>query len=114
MSNCIFCTIISGKSAAQFVCEDEQVVAFNDLHPQAPAHILIVPRQHIATLNDINTENNLILARLTNTAIKLAKKLGYADNGYRLIMNCNAHGEQTIFHVHLHLLAGRQLNQGMG
>lgn len=105
--DCIFCKIAAGAIPATLVHQDEHVVAFRDLNPQAPTHILIIPRQHIATVNDLNEENAAVLGRLFLAARKLAAELGFADDGYRLVMNTNAAAGQTVFHIHLHLLAGR-------
>ena len=114
MPECIFCGIIQGKLATQFIHTDNNVVAFEDIQPKAPVHILLVTRQHIATLNDLTENEHNLVAALTQTAVQLAKELGHAQKGYRLVMNCNEQGDQTIFHLHMHLLAGRKLNQGMG
>ena len=110
MSNCIFCKIAEGEIPSTLLYQDDQVVAFNDLIPQAPQHILIIPRKHIATLNDLTPDDNLLMGNLALTAQHLAKKLGIADHGYRLVMNCNADGGQAVFHIHMHLLGGRQMS----
>lgn len=108
MSDCIFCQIAQGKFVTEFVHQDEQFVAFNDIHPQAPTHILIIPRAHFPTLNEVEDEQ--LLGRLLKTAKDLAKKMGVADSGYRTIINSNHDGGQTVYHLHLHLLAGRHLH----
>jgi len=108
MSDCLFCKIIERTIPTELVYEDDTVVAFNDINPQAPTHILIVPRQHISTLNHLTKEDTFIAGHMVQVAQKLANELGYAENGYRLVMNCNADAGQTVFHIHLHLLAGRQ------
>ncbi len=106
---CIFCKISSGDIESDRVYEDEHLVAFRDVHPQAPQHILVIPRQHIATLNDLREEDVLLGGRLFQTASRIAGELGFADEGYRLVLNCNRHGGQTVYHLHLHLLAGRAM-----
>ncbi len=108
MSDCIFCNIVEGKVAAERVYEDELVVAFKDAHPAAPVHILIVPRQHLPTLNDI-PDGDMILAHIGRTARKIASQMGIADSGYRLFINVNRGGGQVVFHLHSHLVAGRDL-----
>jgi histidine triad (HIT) family protein len=109
MMDCLFCKIVSGEIPATIIYRDEKVIAFNDINPQAPQHVLIVPHKHIATLNDLQVEDNELLGHMTQTAKNLAKKFGIAEAGYRLVMNCNADGGQTVFHIHMHLLGGRQL-----
>ena len=110
MTNCIFCKIAAGEIPTTILYQDEHVLAFNDLSPQAPQHILMIPRKHIPTLNDLTPEDNLLMGKLTLTAQHLAKELGIADAGYRLVMNCNADGGQAVFHIHMHLLGGRQMS----
>jgi histidine triad (HIT) family protein len=109
MTDCLFCKIIKGDIPATLVYEDETVIAFNDLHPQAPTHILIVPRKHISTLNHLIEIDTLTIGHMVQIAQQLANELEHGENGYRLVMNCNSDGGQTVFHIHLHLLAGRQL-----
>ncbi len=107
MSGCLFCKIVSNEIPAKIRYENEYVIAFEDINPQAPIHLLIIPKQHIATLNEL-TEHHLI-AELTKAGLELAKELNCAEHGYRLVMNCNEHGGQTVFHIHMHFLAGRYL-----
>lgn len=107
---CLFCKIASGDLDADVVYENADVVAFRDLHPQARHHILIIPRRHIATLNDATEQDAGLLGKMLLAARYLAGELGVAGDGYRLVMNCNRDGGQTVFHLHLHLLAGRQLH----
>ncbi len=109
MTNCIFCKIISGDIPAKLIYSDDHVIAIDDLHPQAPQHKLIIPRKHIATLNDLMPEDTLLVGQLTQTARHLAQELGIAEDGYRVVMNCNAGSGQTVFHIHMHLLGGRPL-----
>ncbi|WP_198266378.1 histidine triad nucleotide-binding protein [sulfur-oxidizing endosymbiont of Gigantopelta aegis] len=107
-SNCLFCQIAQYKIPAKIAYEDEHIIAFHDISPQAPIHILIIPKQHIATINDFSERESDLLGKMILVAKKLAHELGVADDGYRLNMNCNQQGGQTVFHTHLHLLAGRQ------
>ncbi len=107
--DCLFCKIATGEIPAQLIYEDEKVVAFDDIHPQAPHHKLIIPRKHIATINDISTADTALLGHMIQTAKTIAGNLGIAEDGYRVIMNCNRSAGQTVFHIHAHLLGGRQL-----
>jgi histidine triad (HIT) family protein len=109
MTDCIFCKIANKEVNARIVYEDDRVVAFHDLFPAAPTHLLVIPKQHYATLNDVPASDALILGELMTTASKLAADLGVADDGYRVVMNCNGNGGQSVYHIHLHLLAGRKL-----
>jgi histidine triad (HIT) family protein len=106
---CVFCDIVSGKSPAKILYQDDKVIAFDDLFPKTPQHKLIIPRKHIATLNDIQDEDQGLLEHMLLTAKKLATNLGIAEKGYRIAMNCNADGGQIIYHMHLHLMGGRAL-----
>lgn len=108
MSQCVFCEIINKKRPADIVYEDDKVVAFRDARPAAPIHILIVPKEHISTLNDIPTGNS-IMADMGRVASVVARKLGVADSGYRFAINVNRGGGQVIFHLHAHLIAGRDV-----
>ena len=107
MDDCIFCKIADGRIPSQTVFEDESCVAFNDLNPQAPTHILIIPREHFDSLDKMEKEQTMILGRLLLTAANIARDAGFADDGYRVVVNTNADGGQTVFHLHVHLLAGR-------
>lgn len=109
MSDCIFCKIVNGDIPSDMVYEDDLVICFRDLNPQAPHHYLLIPKQHIATINDVDQGNEAIMGRLYSAAAKLAKELGFDEAGYRAVMNCNGDAGQTVYHVHLHVLAGRQL-----
>lgn len=109
-TNCLFCQIAAKKIPANIAYEDEHITAFHDIVPQAPIHILIIPKKHIATINDFSEQESNLLGHMILTAKKLAIELGIADDGYRLNINCNQHGGQTVFHTHLHLLAGRQFS----
>ena len=108
--SCLFCKLAKGEINSDIVYEDDEVIAFRDIHPQAPHHILVIPRRHIATVNDTDPEDTTLIGKLILTAQRVAKDLGVAEDGYRLVMNCNGHGGQTVFHIHLHLLAGRSLH----
>jgi histidine triad (HIT) family protein len=109
MTDCLFCKISDRKVDAEIVYQDDEVIAFNDIHPKAPHHVLIIPRKHIATINDISVNDTNIMGQLLQTAKKIALKLNIANNGYRLIFNCNNDGGQEIYHIHLHLLGGCKL-----
>ncbi len=108
--NCLFCKIIEGTIPADIVYQDDDVLAFRDINPQAPTHILCIPRKHVSTTNDLTVEDEALAGKLLLTATKLAKQLGFAEDGYRLVMNCNGHAGQTVFHIHLHLLGGRHMS----
>jgi len=110
MSDCLFCKLINGDIPTDIVYQDDDVFAFHDVSPQAPIHILVIPKQHIATINDTDESHQAVLGKLVLTAKKIAKEQGIADNGYRLVVNCNQDGGQTVFHIHLHLLGGRSLS----
>lgn len=107
MSEDLFLKIIDREIPADIVYEDDEVLAFNDINPQAPVHVLIIPKKHIRTLNDVQDSDERILGKLMNVASKLAAERGVADDGYRVVMNCNRGAGQSVFHIHLHLLGGR-------
>jgi histidine triad (HIT) family protein len=109
MSDCLFCKIIAGQIPAKVVHQDELTLGFQDIAPQAPTHVLFVPKRHVATLNDATVEDRELLGQLMLVASKYARDQGIADAGYRQIINCNRDGGQTVFHIHLHLLGGRQM-----
>lgn len=109
MKNCIFCRIIANELPANIVYQDELVIAFDDAYPRAPQHKLIVPRQHIATVNDLTIAEQQLAGHLILTAQKIAIQLDIAELGYRLVMNCNSYGGQVVYHLHLHLLGGHAL-----
>lgn len=109
MTDCLFCKMIAGEIKPDTVYEDDRVLAFRDISPQAPMHILVIPKQHISTLNDLNEDDAQLMGELTLAAAKVAKQEGVAEAGYRTVMNCNAAGGQTVFHIHMHVLAGRSL-----
>jgi histidine triad (HIT) family protein len=107
--NCLFCGIAEGQIEAKKVFEDEHVLAFHDINQQAPKHILIIPKRHIETIDDTSVADELLLGRLVLTAKKIAKEQHLSENGYRLVFNVNAGGGQEVYHIHLHLLGGRQM-----
>jgi histidine triad (HIT) family protein len=107
--SCLFCRIIAGEIPSSKVYEDDEVFAFNDTNPQAPLHVLVVPKRHIATTNDLAPGHEGLVGMLVRRAAAIAAEKGYAERGYRTVFNCNAEAGQTVFHVHLHLLAGRAL-----
>lgn len=106
--NCIFCKIVNGEIPSARVYEDELCIAFNDIEPQAPHHILIIPKEHISSLDKAENEHKTVLGHLMLTGASIAKENGFADDGYRSVINTNSDGGQTVFHLHLHILAGRQ------
>jgi histidine triad (HIT) family protein len=109
MADCLFCKIIDRKIPSTVVYEDDRVLAFNDIDPQAPTHVLIVPKRHIPTLNDIGTEDDQIVGELVRCAAMIAKERGVSETGYRTLFNTNRGAGQSVFHIHLHLLGGRPL-----
>ncbi len=110
MSDCIFCKIARKEIPSRIAYEDRQVVAFEDVNPQAPTHTLIIPKEHFATLNDISQEEEALLGHLMLVATRLAKEKGLQEEGYRLVANCMEGAGQSVFHIHLHLLGGRKFN----
>lgn len=110
MSDTLFGKIIRREIPADIVFEDEHVLGFRDIAPQAPTHVLFIPKRAIATLNDAGAEDAELLGRLVLAASSFAKAQGFAENGYRVVINCNKDGGQTVFHIHLHLLAGRAMS----
>jgi histidine triad (HIT) family protein len=107
MTDCLFCKMVSGEIAPDKVFESDDVLAFRDINPQAPTHVLVVPKRHVATLNDLDDESAGLVGKMVLAAAEVARREGFAEQGYRTIMNCNADGGQTVFHIHLHLLGGR-------
>ena len=109
-SNCIFCQIVAEKSWADIVYRDEFVLAFKDINPKAPLHLLIVPQKHISTVNDLSQQDEMLVGKLFLAASSIAAQQGIAEDGYRLVMNCNEYGGQSVYHLHLHLLGGRVMS----
>jgi histidine triad (HIT) family protein len=107
--SCLFCRIIAGERPARIVYEDERMVAIEDINPQAPMHVLVIPRRHIATLNDLTEADAELVGAMVVRAAAIARDRGYADRGYRALFNCNREAGQSVFHIHLHLLGGRRL-----
>ena len=110
MNKCLFCNIVSGEIPADTVFENDSIIAFRDINPQAPVHILIIPKLHISTLNDLREDHVELMGELILKAKDLAKDEGIADAGYRTGFNCNKAGGQTVYHIHLHLLGGRDFS----
>ncbi|MCX6147750.1 MAG: histidine triad nucleotide-binding protein [Candidatus Kapabacteria bacterium] len=110
MSDSIFTKIIKREIPASIVYEDDEIIAFNDISPQAPIHIVIVTKMQIETLNDLNSDNAYLIGKIALAAKQIAKDKGIDKSGYRLIMNCNDDGGQTVFHIHCHLLGGKKLS----
>ncbi|GED21339.1 histidine triad nucleotide-binding protein [Halomonas sabkhae] len=112
--DCLFCKIINREIPADIVHEDDDILAFNDIDPKAPRHMLVIPKRHIATLNDIEEGDLALVGRLQYTAARLAREQGFADDGYRVVMNCNEDGGQTVYHIHMHLMGGRRFTWPAG
>jgi histidine triad (HIT) family protein len=109
MTDCVFCKIVAGEIPTAAVYDDDQVLAFRDIQPEAPVHIIIIPKRHIATLNDLTPADAELIGRMHLAARQVALDLGVANSGYRTLINCNRDAGQYVFHVHMHLLAGRNL-----
>ena len=107
--SCLFCKIAAGEIPATLVYQDDTLVASRDINPQAPLHVLVIPRRHVATLNDLGEGDDALVGSMQLAAAAIAKEHGYSERGFRTVMNCNADAGQTVFHIHLHLLAGRGL-----
>ncbi len=112
--DCIFCQIVAGKVTSDIVYQDEDMIAFRDINPQAPVHLLIIPKKHITSLIQLSEAESPLIGRMVNTANQLAKREGISASGYRLVVNCGKQGGQLVPHLHLHLLGGRQLSGTMG
>jgi histidine triad (HIT) family protein len=109
VAECLFCKIASGQIATPLVYEDDSLVAFNDINPQAPMHVLVIPRQHIESLSYLAPEDDALVGQMVRTAATLAEQRGYSASGFRTVFNCNADAGQTVFHIHLHVLGGRKM-----
>jgi histidine triad (HIT) family protein len=107
--NCLFCRIVAGQIPAKKVYEDDRLIAFDDINPQAPTHVLVIPKTHIATLNDLSAAHDDLVGAMVRAAALVAKERGHDGPGYRTVFNCNAQAGQTVFHIHLHVLGGRVL-----
>jgi histidine triad (HIT) family protein len=110
MTDCLFCRIVGGEIPSTRVYEDDRVFAFEDINPQAPVHVVIVPKKHLSTLNDLDDEDEAAAGRLLRSAARIARERGIAETGYRTVINVNRDGGQVVYHVHLHLLGGRKLS----
>ena len=108
-TDCLFCRIISGEIPATKVYEDDRVIAFNDINPQAPMHVLIVPREHLDTLNNLEPKHDSTIGEMVRRAAAIAAQRGFAEGGYRTVFNCNADAGQMVFHLHLHVMGGRKM-----
>jgi histidine triad (HIT) family protein len=104
---CLFCRIATGEIPAALVHQDDHLIAFRDINPQAPMHVLVVPRRHIASLNELTGTDDALIGEMHRRAAAIAREHGYAERGYRTVVNCNADAGQTVFHIHLHVLGGR-------
>ncbi|ALP53542.1 hypothetical protein Tel_10555 [Candidatus Tenderia electrophaga] len=109
MTDCLFCKMVAGDISPDTVYEDDEVLAFRDINPQAPTHVLVVPKRHISTINDLNADDAELVGKLYLVAQQVAAKDGIAEEGYRTVMNCNAGAGQSVFHIHLHVLGGRPM-----
>lgn len=109
MEDCIFCKIVNGEMDTELLYEDDKVVAFKDINPKAPIHFLIIPRQHISTILDLTEDNNELIGHIYQVANRLAREYGIAEDGFRIVANCNEDGGQVVFHIHFHLLGGEKL-----
>ncbi|MEN6375800.1 MAG: histidine triad nucleotide-binding protein [Smithella sp.] len=114
MSDCLFCKIVNGEIPCTKVYEDDQVLAFDDIQPMAPVHVIVIPKKHISTLLDINSSNSSIAGALVSAAQKIAQIKGIDQKGFRAAINCNAEGGQVVFHLHMHVLGGRKLQDQLG
>jgi len=110
MSDCLFCKILDNEIPADIVYESDTALAFRDINPQAPTHVLIIPRKHISTINDLEADDEQLVGTLFTAAREIAAAEGVSEEGYRVVMNCNAGAGQSVFHVHMHMLGGRGLS----
>jgi histidine triad (HIT) family protein len=110
MPDCLFCKIAQQHIPASIVYDDDEMLAFRDINPQAPVHLLVIPKQHVSTTNELTIADEALLGRMVLTAQRLAQAEGIAESGYRLVMNCNSDGGQTVYHIHLHVLGGRGMH----
>lgn len=111
MNDCVFCKIVKGEIPSQKVYEDEEVLAFHDIQPAAPIHILVIPKKHIASLNEVEKDDQALLGKIHTVIQTIAKEQGFSDNGFRVIINCGKDGGQEVAHLHFHVLAGKQLGE---
>src|SRR5690554_1960012 len=109
MKDCLFCKIVNGEMNTDIIYEDEAIMAFQDIEPQAPVHILIIPKKHISTLLDLEKEDEALIGHIYSVAVQLARDNGIAEDGFRIVSNCNKEGGQSVYHIHFHLLGGRNM-----
>ncbi|MGV8059540.1 MAG: histidine triad nucleotide-binding protein [Smithellaceae bacterium] len=114
MSDCLFCKIAKGEIPCTKVYEDDRILAFDDIHPMAPVHVIIIPKRHLSTLLDIDSQNTTVAGDLISAAQIIAEIKGVARKGFRTVINCNAEGGQVVFHLHMHVLGGRKLQDELG
>jgi histidine triad (HIT) family protein len=107
--SCLFCRILAGDIPGKFLYQDDRLVVLQDINPQAPLHVLVIPRKHVATLNDLSQEDDGLMGEMLRRAAIVAREHGVGDSGYRAVFNCNREAGQTVFHIHLHVLGGRSL-----
>jgi histidine triad (HIT) family protein len=107
--SCLFCRILAGEIPGKFLHQDDRLVVLQDINPQAPLHVLVIPRKHVATLNDMSQEDDGLIGEMLRRAAVVAREHGVADSGYRAVFNCNREAGQTVFHIHLHVLGGRPM-----
>ena len=112
--DCIFCRIVSGEVPGEILHQDEEIIAFRDINPQAPAHLIVIPREHIPSLTHLSEAQSLLVGHMVNVANQLARMDGIAESGYRLVINCGRDGGQLVPHLHLHLLGGKKLSDSLG
>ncbi len=114
MNDCIFCKIAAGEIPADTIYQDKEVIAFRDINPQAPTHVLLIPRKHITSLTDLPEDESSLVGNMAKVANQLAREEGIAESGYRVVINCGQQGGQLVPHLHMHLLGGRQLSGRLG
>jgi histidine triad (HIT) family protein len=114
MEDCLFCKISNKETSTELIYEDKEIVAFHDIHPLTPVHVLIIPKKHIASINNIKEEDIELMGKIILTSKKIADNLGIAENGYKLLFRVGDHGGQEIGHIHLHLLGGAPLREDIG
>jgi histidine triad (HIT) family protein len=114
MSDCVFCKIVGGTIPCSRVYEDDKILAFDDIHPMAPVHVVIIPKHHISTIMDVETQTSDLMNHLVAAAQKVAKMKGIDQSGFRTVINCNTEGGQVVFHLHVHVLGGRKLQDQLG
>ncbi|MEI7636613.1 MAG: histidine triad nucleotide-binding protein [Syntrophus sp. (in: bacteria)] len=114
MDDCIFCEIVKGSIPCIKVYEDEKVLAFDDIHPMAPVHVVIIPKEHIATILDVAEDRMAVMGAMISAAREVSRKKGIDQSGFRMVINCNEDGGQVIFHLHMHVLGGKKLQDGLG